>query len=458
VTLRARLTLWYTVVLAAALILFSALVFLSLSYSLTEEIDSTLSQTADEILFASETPQALAITMRALDLTTNVYVQVWDDRGDMIWRSGNTPDVEGAFDPASLEEQQNVFTRRSHGNLNLRVLTVPLLSRSEGRVIGYLQLAGSLETVDNTMRTLLLILSIGGVLVLATAAIVGFFTAQAALQPIDQVTETALQITRADDLSRRIPHTGPPTSEDGRLILAFNETLERLEGLFETQRRFLADVSHELRTPLTTIRGNVDLIRHMGEADPESLDAITSEVDRMTRMVRDLLLLAQAETGKLPLAQDVVELDTLMLEVFRQAKVLAGDKIHLQIGHEDQARVRGDRDRLKQVMLNLLANALENTPQDGEVTLNLICAGDWAKFSVADNGRGISEQEMPDIFERFYRTDRSRVRKASGGAGLGLSIAFWITKSHGGRIEVDSKEGVGTTFSVWLPRLGENCA
>ncbi len=456
-TLRARLTLWYTTVLAAALILFSALVFLSLSYSLTEEIDSVLSQTADEILLASETPQTLAITLRALDLTTNVYVQVWDDQGNMIWRSGNMPGVEGAFDPASLEEQQNVFTRRSHGDLNLRVLTVPLLSSSDGYVLGYLQLAGSLETVDNTMRTLLLVLSIGGVLVLATAAIVGFLTAQAALRPIEQVTETALQITRADDLSRRIPHTGPPTSEDGRLILAFNETLERLEGLFETQRRFLADVSHELRTPLTTIRGNVDLIRHMGEADPESLDAITSEVDRMTRMVRDLLLLAQAETGKLPLAQEVVELDTLMLEVFRQTKVLAREKIHLQIGQEDQARVMGDRDRLKQVMLNLVANALDNTPQGGEVTLDLFCVGDWAKFSVADNGRGISEQEMPNIFERFYRTDRSRVRKASGGAGLGLSIAFWITKSHGGRIEVDSKEGVGTTFSVWLPRLSENC-
>jgi two-component system OmpR family sensor kinase len=458
VTLRARLTLWYTTVLAAALILFSALVFLSLSYSLTEEIDSTLSLTADEILLASEAPEALAITLRALDLTTNVFVQVWDDQGDMIWRSGNMPGVEGAFDPNSLQAQQNVFTRISNGDLHLRVLTVPLLSRSDGQVIGYLQLAGSLETVDNTRRMLLLILSIGGVLVLATAAVVGFLTAQAALRPIEQVTETALQITRADDLSRRIPLDGPPTSEDGRLILAFNETLERLEGLFETQRRFLADVSHELRTPLTTIRGNVDLIRHMGAADPESLDAITSEVDRMTRMVRDLLLLAQAETGKIPLAQEVVELDTLMLEVYRQAKVLAREKILLQIGHEDQARVKGDRDRLKQVMLNLVANALDNTPQGGEVTLYLICDGDWARFSVADNGRGISEQEIPYIFERFYRTDRSRVRKASGGTGLGLSIAFWIAKSHGGRIDVDSKEGEGTTFSVWLPRLGEDCA
>jgi HAMP domain-containing protein len=150
------------------------------------------------------------------------------------------------------------------------------------------------------------------------AAFIGWSTAAAALRPLNQVTETALQITRADDLSRRIPLRGPPRDEVGRLILAFNETLERLERVFETQRRFMADVSHELRTPLTVIRGNVDLIRRTGQADSESLEAVVSEVDRMTRMVQDVLLLAQAESGKLPLGRELVELDTLLLEVFQQ--------------------------------------------------------------------------------------------------------------------------------------------
>jgi signal transduction histidine kinase len=282
---------------------------------------------------------------------------------------------------------------------------------------------------------------------------VGYVAARNALRPLEQVTETAMQITRADDLSRRIPPGTSPRGEVGRLVQAFNETLERLERLFEIQRRFLADVSHELRTPLTTIRGNVDLIRRIGTVDEVSLDAIASEIERMTRMVQDLLLIAQAETGKLPLAKEVVELDTLMLEVFQQARILAEGKAQVRIAGEDQARVLGDKDRLRQVFLNLITNAVEHSREDGRVIFNLACNDAWAILSVTDNGPGIPEEEMEHIFERFYRVDRSRRRKAGGGAGLGLSIAHWIVRSHGGRIDVKSELGEGTTFSVWLPRV-----
>jgi signal transduction histidine kinase len=296
---------------------------------------------------------------------------------------------------------------------------------------------------------------VGGVVAVAVAGLVGWSTAGAALRPLDRVTETAVQITRADDLSRRIPLAGPPRGEVGRLTLAFNETLERLEGLFETQRRFLADVSHELRTPLTTIRGNVDLIRRMKTADPESLEAIKAEVDRMSRMVNDLLLLAQAESGRLPLAMDAIELDTLMLEVFNQAKLLASNGVRVEIGREEQVQVRGDKDRLKQVFLNLVANALDHTGSGGVVTLSLGYVEGWARLTVSDTGRGMPQEELPHIFERFYRIDPARKRSEFGGAGLGLSIAYWITRSHNGRIEVASEVGKGTTFSVWLPRVAE---
>src|SRR6185436_13148000 len=152
----------------------------------------------------------------------------------------------------------------------------------------------------------------------------GSLSAGRALRPLNTITQTALQITRADDLSRRIPlPPSGPRDEVGRLAQAFNESLERLEKLFNAQRRFLADVSHELRTPLTAIRGNVDLLRRMGGADPTSLDAIQSEAERMSRLVGDILLLAQAETGNLPLVRVQVELDTLLLEIFREAQVLS---------------------------------------------------------------------------------------------------------------------------------------
>jgi signal transduction histidine kinase len=451
------LTFWYAAVLSGVLFLFGATVYLLLSYSLTAQIEDTLLQAADDILLASRRDMS-AIMLPRLDLTGNVYVQVWvwGDEGEMQLFSTNLPTLDHSLDATSLAVGEQTLANVTIDSTKLRVLTVPVVVVPEGQVVGYLQLASSLEPVDQARRLLLTVLIGGGLLAIATAGLIGYLIARQALNPLDQATETAEQITRADDLSRRIPFTSRPTSEVGRLILAFNDTLERLEALFETQRRFLADVSHELRTPLTAIRGNIDLIRHMGEADAESLDAITAEVDRMTRMVRDLLLLAQAETGKLPLAQEIVELDTLMLEVYQQTKILVKEGIEICLGQEDQARVLGDRDRLKQVLLNLVANAIEHTPSEGRITLNLACDNGWARLAVADTGRGIPQKEIPYIFERFYRLDRSRRRKAGGGAGLGLSIAYWISRSHGGRIEVESQVGRGTEFTVFLPLYHEN--
>jgi two-component system OmpR family sensor kinase len=459
-TLRARLTLWYTGVLGAVLLMFAAVVYLSLSFNLTNQIEQSLNRTADDVLatLSGGMPEDLALTLRALDLTSNIALQIQNDRGEIIWQSANAPDSGSAFDPDQAGSTSNVYSTVSLNDHEYRVLTVPVFRRPDNVLLGFLQLAESLETSQLVSRTLLLVLLAGGVLALLAAAIIGYLAAGGALSPHDQVTATALQITRADDLSRRIPVMGPPRGEVGNLVSAFNETLERLEGLFQTQRRFLADVSHELRTPLTAIRGNVDLIRQMGEADEESLDVITSEVDRLTRLVRDLLLLAQAETGKLPLALDTVELDTIMLEVFQQARLLARDGVTVRIGREDQARVEGDRDRLKQVLLNLVANALEHTTSPGTVTLDLICEGQWAVWRITDTGPGIPEADLPNIFERFYRRDPSRKRNPSGGAGLGLSIAYWIARSHGGDIQVQSKVGSGSTFSVRLPLLQGSCS
>jgi heavy metal sensor kinase len=459
VTLRARLTLWYTAVLAVVLVLFGSIVYISLSFNLINQIENTLDRTADEILLtmADGIPEDLAITLRALDLTSNVSVQILRDDGEIVWQSENAPPVESAFDARNLSMDKNVFSTISILGVDYRILTVPVVSTPGNEVLGYLQLGTSLATVNLVTQTLLLMLLVGELMALIVAAIIGYLVAGAALSPLDQVTQTAIQITATDDLSRRIPLLGQQTDEVGRLIQAFNATMERLEGLFNTQKRFLADVSHELRTPLTAIRGNVDLIRQFGVADEESLDAIGSEVDRLTRLVRDLLLLAQAETGKLPFSRDPVELDTLMLEVYRQAKVLAGGRVKVRIGGEDQARVVGDRDRLKQVLLNVVANALEHAPDASEVQIGLKCEGRWAKLSVVDEGPGIPEDELSRIFERFYRRDPSRNRNKGAGAGLGLSIAYWITRHHGGDIKVESSVGEGTTFIISLPLLEGSC-
>ena len=455
-TLRARLTLWYTLVLTGVLMVFGASVYLVLSASLTKQIEDNLQKTADDILKASRIQIGgipLAAIQMELDLTANAYVQIFDADGNLLQQTMNFPQRDKAFDEAALSATVPTFTSVQLEDIRLRVLTVPVRADDGDQTRAILQVAASLNPADRAREILIFILIAGGLASIIIAAFVGWATASTALRPIEEITEMALTITRANDLAQRVPFSGPPSDEVGRMVRAFNETLERLESLFETQRRFLADVSHELRTPLTTIRGNLDLIRRMGELDTISLEAITAEVDRMTRMVKDLMLLVQAETGKLPLAEEEVELDTLLLEVFHQAKILSNEKVEIHLGREDQARVLGDRDRLKQVLLNLIANALEYTSKGGEITLSLSRVDDFARVTVRDTGRGIPKVELPHIFERFYRIDPSRKRGDQGGAGLGLSIAYWIVRSHQGRIEVSSEVGKGTTFSIWLPLL-----
>jgi signal transduction histidine kinase len=396
------------------------------------------------------------VSLPQLDLPEDVFVQVWGKDDSLISASQNIRILNSPLDVSGMLSPIPVFRDVNRGGARLRVLTVPLVAGN--RQEGILQVGIRMDVVNATQETLLEVLLIGTVLAIIAAGLAAWFSSLEALQSLDNVTKAALQITSADDLSRRIPYSGSPNDEVGQLVAAFNLTLSRLENLFTTQRRFLADVGHELRTPLTVIKGNVGLMRKIKDFDEESLVTIEDEVDRLTRMVGDLLLLAQAESGKIPLANELVELDTLLLEVLNQMRVLTRDRLKLSLGDIDQVLVCGDRDRLKQVAVNLIGNAINYTPKGGEIIVGLGKVNDKAQFTVTDNGPGINPDDLPHVFERFYRGEKSRTRQKDGkGYGLGLSIAYWIVRNHGGRIEVNSTLGQGTTFCVWLPLAEDDC-
>jgi signal transduction histidine kinase len=460
-SLRARLAVLYTAIVGGILLLFGTAVYVSVSVTLTNQVDDILSRTADNVIRTTKIDtlsqeDLRVVILPTLDLSTDVYIQVWGRDNRLQADSPNIRGFGQSLDSTGLLSGEPIFRNVIIGSVRLRVLTVPL--KISDRTIATLQVASSLALVDATQRVLLVVLLIGVILSMGFANLAGWISTHQALTSLETVTETALQITGADDLSRRIPYNGPDDDEIGQLIRAFNQTLSRVENLFNSQRRFLADVGHELRTPLTVIRGNVDLMRRMNCTDEESLMGIENEVARLTRLVGDLLLLAQAESGKLPLARRLVELDTLVLEAMQQMRVLARDRITMRLGEIDQVLVCGDEDRLKQVLVNLIGNAIKYTPVGGEVVVGLGKIQSRARLTVSDNGPGIPREDLPHIFERFYRGEKSRTRSKDGkGFGLGLSIAYWIVHNHGGTIEASAREPTGTTFCVWLPLAEGDC-
>ena len=453
-SLRLRLTLLYSALVGGILLVFGTAVYILISVILLNQVDNTLAATVQDIINVTRVDpkgEVRAVNLPSLDMTANTYVQVWGQDNKL---KSSSPGIAGMLvplDPVGLNARDPIYRENIISGIHLRVLTVPLVIGVHR--VATLQVATSLTVVDSARANLLNVLFMSAIISAALAALGSWVVLGRSLAPLETVTETAQAINRADDLSRRIPYKGPETDEIGRLIQSFNQTLERLENLFTSQRRLLADVSHELRTPLTVIKGNVDLMRRMKQLDDESLSSIDQEAGRLTRLVGGLLLLAQAESGKLSLDMKTVELDTLLLEVFQEMRVLAGGKVKMRMGDIDQAVVKGDRDRLKQVLLNLVGNAIQYTPAGGEVITSLAKIGNQVRIIVRDTGPGIPAEDLPFIFERFYRAEKSRTRGRSTGFGLGLSIAQWIVENHGGTVEVESKEGQGTTFAVWLPLL-----
>jgi two-component system OmpR family sensor kinase len=453
-SLRLRLTLLYSTFMGAILLVFGAAVYILINVILLNQVDTMLAGVVRDITHVTKVNsvgQLSLISLPPLDMTSNAYIQVWGPDGKLIATSPSIGTLSKSLDTAGLKAGLTNYEDSYLEGAHLRVLSVSL--KYNERIIGTLQVGASLGVVDATRDKLLSVMAVIAVVAVLMAGVGSWLVLGRAFSPLETITDTVDQINRADDLSRRIPYQEQNEDEIGDLVISVNQTLERLESLFTSQQRFLADVSHELRTPLTVIKGNVDLIRHMKQADEESLSSIDQEAGRLTRLVGGLLMLAQAETGKLTLNLQPVELDILLTEVFQEMRVLAGNKLVVHLNEIDQVMVNGDRDRLKQVLLNLVANAIQYTPPGGDVFLSMARINEQARILIRDTGPGIPAVDLPHIFDRFYRAEKSRTRSTSSGFGLGLSIAHWIVEHHGGQIKVESKEGKGTTFAIWLSVL-----
>jgi signal transduction histidine kinase len=384
--------------------------------------------------------------------TPGVFVQVVSPDGAVLKSSANLEGKRLPWDKVALARASAGLPVTYDGELegdHLRVHVLPLVT--QGEVIAFVQVAMSMRQFEEALARLRFILSVGGLGSLLLAGVVGWAIARRALKPISDITETARAIALSQGFSRRLSYLDRQ-DEVGLLVITFNEMLASLEAAYAAQRRFVADASHELRAPLTTIRGNLDLLKRVKEMSVEerehAVEEARREAERLSRLISDLLSIAQADAGQKPVMEQV-ELDVVVMDVYRQALSMS-PHADVSVENLEPITVAGDPDRLRQLLLIFVDNSLRYTPADGKILLSLRREGPWASISVRDTGIGIEEEDLPHIFDRFYRADKARARDPDG-SGLGLSIAKWIVEEHGGEIGVESTPGQGSTFTARLP-------
>jgi signal transduction histidine kinase len=428
-----------------------------------EQLYSGAAALAQSGLRVTTEPDVVGPTQFHLLAVDNTGTHLWDVQSPM---ARSVPDVPNITRQDTEDLNGRAFTVDADpGQGHFRAVAVPAPGG------GTFVLSMNLNEVDATVNRLVQIDLLVGLAVLGGLAIAGYSMVRTALHPLSEIELTAAAIGRGD-LSRRVPDHHPAT-EMGRLSRALNAMLEQIERAFgaraaseararrseERMRRFIADASHELRTPLTSIRGFAELHRQGAVTDPaemsELLARIEDEATRMGLLVEDLLQLARLDQER-PLELAPVDLAGVVGSAVAAARAAQPERsVEVEMTDESDLIVTGDEPRLRQVVTNLLDNALAYSPPDTPVTVRLGPARreevDYVAIEVVDRGPGLTAEQSERVFERFYRVDAARSR-AQGGTGLGLSIVAAIVRAHGGRVEVDSRPGHGATFRALLPR------
>ncbi len=468
-SIKFRFTLWYLIILGIALASLSVGVSLYLARTLYQQLDASLQLRATQ-LFNIRAVVNSVIEGQFQEEIGEVVLFYFSAEGEII--SISPRDVNIPIPPELVERAmagESLFTTiRTTDNNNLRLyitpffpnqpLTVPsgpgpgglpppeINIESAALVIGR-----PTADIQQALQRLRHILMVAVPLTLVAAGGGGVFLARRALKPVDEMTRKAKSIEERD-LSQRIEVK--TRDELGRLATTLNEMIGRLEKAFKRQKQFTSDASHELRAPLAIIEAESSLTLQKKRSATEyrhSLETIDQEAKRMSVVIEQLLTLARADAGEDRISFEPVDLSELLADLGSDVAILCRDKgLDFQLDLKEGLVVSGDPVRLRVMFLNLLDNATRYTPRGGTISLSLFREDKRAGVAVSDTGIGIPPEDLPHVFERFYRVDKARSR-AEGGSGLGLAIARHIAEMHGGKIEAQSQVGEGSTFRVWLP-------
>ncbi len=498
VPLRVRLTVWYSLVLAIALFAFALFSYWTVSGSLYNNADSMLAEVSD---FVNETlvhtigvnkadenhpvtntgitgdekknptsrllrrdstrKDSLTILLQKVDYSTlwseinknlflrsrSFYIQIADTMGTVIWRSRNLGRLQlPTYEDVSVgQDTGRIFLTARKAPLRMRVQTMQ--SAIAQVTIGY-----NLTEVDEILQHLSDAFRIGFPISILLALGVGYLLARYSLRQVDIITNSAKRIT-AENLSKRLPL---PTTNDeiARLTTTLNEMIARLEGSFTQVRQFTSDVSHELRTPLAILMGELELaLRH--DLDAEEFQSMIAsaleEVIRLSKMVTSLLEISRAESGQVKLNRTMFDISRMTSDICDDMEILAEDKrVILEKNIQPFVTIVADESRLHQALLNVIDNAIKYTSVGGVVRVSLSTKSKMTRIDITDNGVGISEEDLPYVFNRFFRVDKARSSDVVG-SGLGLSIVRWIIEAHRGTIGLKSELGIGTTVTITIP-------
>lgn len=490
--LRWRLTLWYGVLVTLALGAFGGALYRTVSESLSKNLDASLSRVVTSLdyiikqkqqesrrplrsprrqqkaLLPFEQPRPIARDTLGSDSTSEepdivwmaVYehillnartfaIQIADTAGTLLWHSAATRDTLPSFAELTHDEQlpppYPLLKTVAVAGQHYRIAAVR--SAQVEIIVGY-----PLTEIEQTLEELFRALKVGLPIVLIVAVIGGYWLARYSLRQVEVLTKAAQDIS-ARHLNVRLPM--PPVNDEiARLTATLNDMIARLEQSFQQIQQFTSDASHELRTPLAILIGELELMLrrpHTVEEYQAALSSALEEVVRLSKVVDGLLELSRAESGQVAIERELVNLSQLVQDVCEDFTLLAEEhNLRLEVKVQPFIQIIGDRTRLRQVLINLLDNAVKYTPSGGCIRVELRQEQLRAQLSISDSGIGIPAEDLPHIFDRFYRVDKARSRKV-GGSGLGLAIVHWIVEAHGGTITVESIEGRGTTFHISVP-------
>jgi heavy metal sensor kinase len=441
-SVRLRLTIWYTLVLAFIILAFSFSVYLfvkgRLFQQLNQQLDGDFSAIAGEV---SEEPS----DVRELEPEDSAKLFQLIQGKNVYFQSG--PYQRSGLPEIVSMPIVKYRTVRSESGKRFRLITGPT---KNGFI---LTIAQDEESIWNILHTLFMILVLALPSALILAGLGGYVMASRLLKPVASIANKAEKIS-AENLSERLPVENPK-DEFGKLALVFNHTLAHLQNAFERLRRFTADASHELRTPLTAIQsvGEVALQEDLdARAYRDCIGSMLEETSRLSHLVESLLLLTRADSGQLLMHRKEHNVTRLVEKAIEDMRIMAEEKSQRLIANlQTQVQANVDEDTLRRALVNILDNAIKYTPQGGTISVRLKENEGEFVIEVTDTGPGIAAEHREKIFDRFYRVEKDRSREI-GGAGLGLAIAKWAVEADGGRIELDSKENQGSTFRIVLPK------